>query len=52
MTFEYTIYKPSPIIDHIITNVRHDEVNDTLVIEYSNGESIRLDLTDLIGHEA
>ena len=52
MTFEYTIYKPSPIIDHIITNVRHDEANDTLVIEYSNGESIRLDLTDLIGYEA
>ena len=52
MTFEYTIYKTSPIIDHIITNVRHDEANDTLVIEYSNGESIRLDLTDLIGYEA
>ena len=51
MTFEYTIYKPSPIIDHIITNVRYDEANDTFVIEYSNGESIKLSLADLIGHE-
>ena len=52
MTFEYTIYKSSPIIDHIVTNVRHDEANDILVIEYSNGESIKLSLADLVGHEA
>ena len=53
MTFQYIIsYKSIPIVDYIIENVRLDEDDNSLVIQYSNGESIRLDLTDLIGYEA
>ncbi len=53
MSFEYTVkYRPNRIVDYVITNIRHNEADDSVVIEYSNGESIRLDLTDLIGYEA
>lgn len=52
MSFDYTVkYRPNRIVDCIITNIRHNEADDSVVIEYSNGESIRLDLTDLIGYE-
>jgi hypothetical protein len=53
MSFEYTVrYRPYRIVDYIITNIRHNEADDSVVIEYSNGESIRLSLADLVGHEA
>ena len=53
MSFEYTVkYRPHRIVDYIITNVRYNEADDSVVIEYSNWESIKLSLADLIGHEA
>lgn len=53
MSFQYTIsYKSIPIVDCIIENVRLDEDNNSLVLEYNNGEIIRISLADLIGHEA
>ena len=52
MSFEYTVkYRPNRIGDYVITNIRHNEADDSVVIEYSNGESIKLDLGDLIGYE-
>ena len=53
MSFEYTVrYRPYRIVDYIITNIRHNEADDSVVIEYNNGESIKLSLADLVGHEA
>ncbi len=53
MSFEYTVkYRPHLIVDYIITNIRHNEADDSVVIEYSNGESIKLSLADLVGYEA
>lgn len=46
------ICKAHPIVDYYIMSTRLDEDDNSLVIQYSNGESIRLDLTDLIGYEA
>ncbi len=51
MSFEYTVkYRPHRIVDYIITNVRYNEDDNSVVIESSNGESIRLDVTDLIDY--
>jgi hypothetical protein len=33
-------------------NTRLDEDDNSLVLEYNNGETIRISLVDLIGHEA
>ena len=53
MSFEYTVkYRPYHIVDYIITNIRHNEADDSVVIEYNNGESIKLSLADLVGYEA
>jgi hypothetical protein len=53
MSFEYTVkYRPHRIVDYIITNVRLDEADDSIIIEHSNGEVIRLNVTDLVGYEA
>lgn len=53
MSFEYTVkYRPNRIVDYIITNISHNEADDSVVIEYNNGESIKLSLADLVGHEA
>lgn len=53
MSFEYTVkYRPNRIVDYIIINIRHNEADDSVVIEYNNGESIKLSLADLVGHEA
>jgi hypothetical protein len=52
MRFEYTsrgyVY---PNYDNLIMNTRFDVDDNSLVIEYSNGQIIRLDVTDLIGYE-
>ena len=53
MSFQYTIsYKSIPIVDYVVENVRLDEDNNSLVLEYNNGETIRISLADLVGHEA
>jgi hypothetical protein len=52
MKLEYMICKTPPIVDCFIMNTRLDEDDNSLVLEYNNGETIRISLADLIGHEA
>ena len=58
MRFEYTKRDLSDVMrdyypnnDNLIMSTRFDVDDNSLVIEYSNGQIIRLDVTDLIGYE-